>query len=175
MSKNKGKVSSESTAIVARPLTHRETIQINRPHNYVEALPYDDAPIDRRRQSDVMMPDAGDYSLRAPQGATQHIEMRTSHVDRAKGHLIFTVPMIAIVALLVPVVKAMATEAPVTVMAGLTLWFVTFAILWAGTWVVSLVISAEGIGLISELLKWKLLFREQDRRWQHYERMVDDE
>ena len=166
---------NESTAIVARPLTHRETIQIQRPHNYVEALPYDDAPIDRRRQSGVMMPDAGDYSLRAPQGATQHIEMRTSHVDRAKGHLIFNVPMIAIVALLVPVVKAMATEAPVTVMAGLTLWFVTFAILWAGTWVVSLVISAEGIGLISELLKWKLLFREQDRRWQHYERMVDDE
>ena len=166
---------NESTAIVARPMTHRETIQIQRPHNYVEALPYDDAPIDRRRHSGVMMPDAGVYSRRAPQGATQHIEMRTSHVDRAKGHLIFNVPMIAIVALLVPVVKAMATEAPVTVMAGLTLWFVTFAILWAGTWVVSLVISAEGIGLISELLKWKLLFREQDRRWQHYERMVDDE
>ena len=36
---------NESTAIVARPLTHRETIQINRPHNYVEALPYDDAPM----------------------------------------------------------------------------------------------------------------------------------
>ena len=164
---------NESTAIVARPMTHRETIQIQRPHNYVEALPYD-APIERRR-GDVMMPDAGDYSLRAPQGATQHIEMRADPITRAVGHLIFNVPMMAIVALLVPVVKAMATEAPVTVMAGLTLWFITFAILWAGTWIVTLVISAEGIGLISELLKWRLLFREQTKRWDYYERMTDDD
>lgn len=164
----------QSTAIVARPMTHHESIKIERPHNFVEPLPYD-APIERRRSADMYLPDAGEYSLRAPQGATQHIEMRTSHVDRAVGHLIFNVPMMAIVAILTPVLKGLVSTAPVTLMGGLTLWFITFAILWAGTWIVSLVISAEGIGLISELLKWKLLFREQDRRWQHYERMNDDE
>ena len=164
----------EATAIVARPMTPHEESQIQQPrkHNFIEALPYA-APIDRRR-SDVM-PAAGDYSIRAPQGATQHIEMHTSMVDRALGHLIANVPMLAVLAMLAPVLKTVVFQAPVTVIGALTLWFVTFAIMWGGSWALSLVMSAEGIGLISELLKWRLLFREQTYRWDYWEKMNDDE
>lgn len=156
--------------------TYHEVIPVARPiaaPNYVGVgLP---PPSTEARRGEVLLPDPGEYALRAPQGATQHIELRTSMVDRALGHLIANVSMLFVFSWIVPIAKAVVFQSPVTALGALTLWFMTFAILWAGTWIVSLVISAEGIGLISELLKWRLLFREQDYRWKHYERMNDNE
>ena len=129
----------------------------------------------RRHRTDLPQPVTEEYALRAPQGATQHVELRTSMTDRAVGHLIMNVPMLGFVAILTPVLWRLAATAPLTAGFAITLWFITFALLWAGSWVLSLVMSAEGIGLISELLKWKMLFREQDNRWRHYERMNDYE
>lgn len=120
-------------------------------------------------------PVTDEYALRSPQGATQHVEVRTSMIDRAVGHLIMNVPMLGFVAILSPVLWRLTGSAPITASFAITLWFVTFALLWAGSWALSLVMSAEGIGLISELLKWKLLFREQSHRWQYYERINDDD
>lgn len=130
-------------------------------------------PAVRRHSADLPQPMTDEYALRAPQGATQHVEVRTSMTDRAVGHLIMNVPMLGFVAILAPVLWRMVGSAPITAGFAITLWFITFALLWAGTWALSLVMSAEGIGLISELLKWKLLFREQSYRWRHYDRMND--
>lgn len=156
--------------------TYHEVIPIERPAvapNYVgvDLTP----PSTKARRGEVLPPSPGEYTVRAPQGATQHIELRTSMVDRALGHLITNVSMLFVFSWIVPIAKAVVFQSPVTALSALTLWFMTFAVLWAGTWIVALVISPEGIGLLSELLKWKLLFREQTYRWQHWERMNRDD
>lgn len=127
----------------------------------------------RRHTVNLPAPTTDGYAVQMPPRATQHIEVKTSMTDRAVGHTIATVPMLAILAILAPVIKGAVLAAPITALGALTLWFMTFAALWAGSWVLSLLMSAEGIGLIDTLLGWRLLYREQDRRWRHYDRLIE--
>ena len=161
---------TNQTRTQVRPVRPGEWEEVTQPP---ATMPNTDrfVPAVRRHRIDLPQPTNEEYALRAPQGATQHVELRTSMTDRAVGHLIANVPMLAVIAILTPVLWRMAAAAPISTGFAMTLWFITFAVMWGGSWALSLVMSAEGIGLISELLKWKLLFREQAHRWDHYERM----
>jgi len=130
-------------------------------------------PAIRERSQVAPMPQQppDSYVMQVPQQATQHVEMRTSHVDRATGFLIGNVPMMAIAAITAPIFYSWLSVAPIGFGFGFTLWLLAFAGLWFLSWVVSLAMSAEGNTLIGTLLGWWFLFREQDRRWSQYERM----
>jgi len=41
---------------------------------------------------------------------------------------------------------------------------------WLVSYVVTLAISAEGVAFFEAWMKWRIISREQERRWKHYER-----
>lgn len=71
---------NESTAIVARPMTHHETIKINRPANFVE--PWQEAqPIERRQPTAVADP----YAQYLPQTVQQVVRYEITPETRSRA------------------------------------------------------------------------------------------
>lgn len=102
--------------------------------------------------------------------ATQHVEMKTSAVDRALGFLIANVPLFGAFALVVVLAAINLHSSPLLSWFAFNVFWVTFTLSWLISYVVTLAISAEGVAFFEAWMKWRIISREQDRRWEHYNR-----
>jgi hypothetical protein len=137
------------------------------------------APL-RKRVEMPVMPTSSEvvHTINATPHATQHVEMRTSAVDRAKGHLISMVPLYAMVSTATVAVCVLGFGLPWLAMPTLVIFVVVFAASWLVSWLYQLRISPEGVNYMEADRKWGIIEKEHDRRWSQWERMTggdDDE
>jgi hypothetical protein len=104
--------------------------------------------------------------------ATQHVEMRTSAVDRAKGFLLASVPLYASFATGVVAVCILGFAVPMWSFPTLVIFWLSFVAAWVVGYAYTLSVSAEGVAHYEARQKWDILKEEQRRRWAHYERMT---
>lgn len=121
MSKNKGKATRESTAIVARPMTHHEVIQINRPANFVEPW-REDAPIVMRQPTAVADP----YAAYLPQTVQQVVKYEITPETRGRALAMKTHQVTIFLSILTAAAMFMLTEF------SFVLWLVLASAEWIG-------------------------------------------
>lgn len=114
------------------------------------------------------------HALDIPLSATQHIEMRTSAVDRAKGFLIANVPLFAAFALLMWLLSGVFALAPWFSLTALVVFWLSFVLAWLISYIYTLAVSAEGVALYESRQKWNVIREEQRRRWEHYNGLGSD-
>lgn len=113
-------------------------------------------------------------TIDAPLSATQHVEFKSSSVDRAKGFLLASVPLYMAFATCVVAVVTIGWAVPLMSLATLTIFMLSFTAAWIVGYGYTLSISAEGITLFEAVKKWQIIEREHDRRWAHWEAMSDE-
>lgn len=151
--------------------TYHEVIPIARPDNFV--APAYGPPPPQAIQPVTHYEVA--HTINAPLSATQHVEMKTSAVDRAKGFLIASVPLYAAFALGVLLVSVLFAGVPFWSFWGLSVFWLSFVLAWLWGYRETLEKSAEGIAHFEARAKWKVIMREQDKRWAHYDRLVEEQ
>lgn len=114
------------------------------------------------------------HTIDAPLSATQHIEMRTSSVDRAAGFLIASIPLYLTFSGAVVAVVVFGFQVPLASLATLTIFMLTFSAAWVVGYTYTLTVSAEGVSLLEAKSKWDVIRYEQQRRWAHFEKTVED-
>lgn len=115
------------------------------------------------------------HTLNVPLAATQHIEMKTSAVDRSKGFLIANVPLFGAFALLMWLLSGVFALAPWFSLTALLIFWLSFVLAWLASYVYTLRVSAEGIAMYESKQKWNVIKEEQRRRWEHYNQLKDGE
>lgn len=131
-------------------------------------------PMGSRRQAPPMPVNSSvAHVIDAAPVATQHVEMRTSAVDRAKGFLIASVPLYAAFAAAVVGVCIIGWRVPVFSLATFIIFWLSFVAAWIVGYTYTLSVSAEGVALFEAKNKWDILREEQRRRWDHYERQIE--
>jgi hypothetical protein len=139
-----------------------------RSSNFVPAIP-------GRRELPAMPINAEiNHTIDAPLSATQHIEVRTSSVDRAAGFLLASVPLYLAFATAVVAVVVFGFQVPLASLATLTIFMLTFVAAWVVGYTYTLSVSAEGVSLLEAKSKWDVIRYEQQRRWAHFEKTVED-
>ena len=113
------------------------------------------------------------HTIDAAPVATQHVEMRTSAVDRSLGFLIASVPLYGGFALLVLLVSIFFAGVPLLSLPALVIFWLSFVAAWVVGYCYTLSVSAEGVSHYEARAKWRLLEREQQYRWAHYERQIE--
>lgn len=106
------------------------------------------------------------HTIDAAPSATQHIELRTSAVDRALGFMIATAPLAAGFAVVVVGICVLGFGVPLLSLPTLIITFTVFAIVWTIAYLYTLSISAEGVSLYEAQEKWGVVRTEQMLRWQ---------
>jgi hypothetical protein len=135
--------------------------------NYVPALP---ATV--RREMPMPIETNVAHVIDAPLSSVQHVEMRTSAVDRAKGFLIASVPLYAGFATAVAGVCVVGWSVPLFSLASFLIFWLSFIGAWIIGYCYTLSVSAEGVSLFEARSKWSVIKEEQRRRWAHYERQI---
>lgn len=110
------------------------------------------------------------HTIDVPMQATQHIEMRTSAVDRSKGFLLANVPLFAAFALGVWGLSGAFALAPWFSITALLIFWLSFVAAWLASYAYTLHISAEGVSMYESKQKWATIRDEQRRRWEYYEK-----
>ena len=105
------------------------------------------------------------HTIDAAPNATQHIEMKTSAVDRAQGFLIASVPMYALFGTAVVALCVLGWNVPLYSLATLTIFTLAFLAAWVVGYAWTLHVSAEGVSLYEAKQKWAIIEREQRERW----------
>jgi fatty acid desaturase len=113
------------------------------------------------------------HTIDAAPVATQHVEMKTSAVDRALGFLIASVPLYAGFALLVLLVTVFYAGVPFLSLPALVIFWLSFVAAWVVGYTYTLSVSAEGVSHYESRQKWAVIKEEQRRRWEHYEKLTD--
>lgn len=113
------------------------------------------------------------HTIDAAPVATQHVEMKTSAVDRSLGFLIASVPLYGGFALLVLLVSVFFAGVPFLSLPALVIFWLSFVAAWVVGYAYTLSVSAEGVSHYEARAKWRLLEREQRRRWAHYEKLTE--
>lgn len=108
------------------------------------------------------------HTIDVPLSATQHVETRTSHVDRAKGYLISSVPLFASYGVGAVLIAWVGFAVPIMSIPALVIFWLTFAAIWGVSYLVNIGISAEGVAFFEAWRKWRVIEREQAERWRHY-------
>ncbi len=135
-------------------------------NNYVPAL--------RRVQMPAMPIDAEiRHTIDVPATATQHIEVKTSAVDRAQGFLLATVPAYAIFATAVLAICVMMWDVPLWSLPALVILALAFLAAWVLGYTYTLQISAEGVSFFEATEKWNIIRVEQQKRWEQWERQKE--
>ena len=112
------------------------------------------------------------HTLDVPMQATQHIEMKTSAVDRSKGFLIANVPLFAAFAIGVWLLSGWLAAYPLLSYLGLLIFWLSFVLAWLVSYWYTLRVSAEGIAMYEAKSKWGIIKSEHDRRWAHYDKLT---
>lgn len=149
-------------------LEEQESMGLRRPQQkFVPAGP-------ARRDLPLMPINANvNHTIDAAPVATQHVEMRTSAVDRSLGFLIASVPLYAGFALLVLLVSIFFAGVPFLSLPALVIFWLSFVAAWIIGYCYTLSVSAEGVSHYEARQKWGVIKEEQRRRWAHYERLTD--
>ena len=108
------------------------------------------------------------YSLDIPQSSTQHVEMRTSHVDRAIGELIRSIGYYVMFSAFTTGLAVYAKSLPILSLLVFLIFSMSFLGIWTLNWLVGILVSAEGVSLFDSWRKWRLIEREQQNRWNYY-------
>lgn len=127
--------------------------------------------LERRPRMEVLPPAETVHRIDVPMQATQHIEMKTSAVDRALGFLIANVPLFGSFALGVWLLSGLVTATPLFSFLGLCILWSSFVLAWLASWWYTLRVSAEGIAMFEARSKWAIIKKEHDRRWEYYEKL----
>lgn len=144
----------------------RETGLTRQTTNFVPAGPV------RREAPPMPVNSTVAHVIDAAPVATQHVEMRTSAVDRAKGFLIASVPLYAAFATAVVGVVVIGWRVPIFSVGAFLVFWLSFVAAWVVGYTYTLSVSAEGVAMWEAKSKWRLLEREQEYRWRHYERQI---
>ena len=137
--------------------------------------PVETTAIARRPRLEVLPPAETTHRLDVPMQATQHIEMKTSAVDRSKGFLIANLPLFGAFALGVWLLSGLVTTTPLFSFLGLCILWSSFVLAWLASYWYTLRVSAEGIAMFEAKSKWRIIEKEHDRRWQHYDKLAEQE
>ena len=113
------------------------------------------------------------HHIDAPLSATQHVEMRTSAVDRSKGFLLASLPLYGAFALGIVVLTVLFFGVPFWSFWAFATFWLSFVLAWAWGYRETLAKSAEGISHYEARRKWDIIAEEQRRRWEHYEHMIE--
>ena len=105
--------------------------------------------------------------------STQHIEMKTSAVDRAKGFLIASVPLYFGFAVLVLLVTVFFYDVPLLSLPALVIFWLSFVAAWVVGYGYTLSVSAEGVSHMEARGRLRIIEREQAYRWAHYDRLLE--
>jgi hypothetical protein len=135
--------------------------------------PVETTAISRRPRMDVLPPAETTHRIDVPLQSVTNIEMKTSAVDRSKGFLIANVPLFGAFALGVWLLSGLVTNAPLFSFLGLCILWSSFVLAWLASYWYTLRVSAEGIAMFEAKSKWRIIEKEHDRRWQHYERLTE--
>jgi fatty acid desaturase len=134
---------------------------------------YVPAVVNRQRELPTMPINAEIvHTIDAAPLATQHIEMKTSATDRAKGFLLASVPLCAAFACAVVAVVVFGFQVPLASLATLAIFLLMFVAAWVLGYTYTLTVSAEGVSLFEAKSKWDVIKEEQRRRWAHYEKLT---
>ena len=150
------------------PLRYNESVSVERPpSNYVPAL-------HEQQSRQEHMPIAPLHEVRhvldVPMNATQHIEMKTSAVDRSLGFLLASVPLYLAFALGVLILSVLFANVPFWSFWALAIFWSSFVLAWLWGYRETLLKSAEGIAMFEAQQKWAVIREEQRRRWAQHER-----
>ena len=142
--------------------------EIVKARNFVSAMP-------SRQSAPVAMPINSQVAhvIDAAPVATQHVEMKTSAVDRAKGFLIASVPLYAGFATAVAGVCVVGWSVPIFSLATFLIFWLSFIAAWIVGYCYTLSVSAEGVSLFEAKSKWDVIRREQNYRWNHYQSQIE--
>lgn len=111
-----------------------------------------------------------EHVINVPPSATQVVEMRTSAVDRAKGHLIATVPLFVFVGFVVDLLVYQFADYPLLSIPSVLILTGATVLCWFASWIYTLSISAEAVSKYEARRKWDVVDREQKNRWRYYDR-----
>jgi len=136
--------------------------------NYTPAAPTEITAVAKRGPATVLPVQDTRHTIDVPLAATQHIEMKTSAVDRSKGFLIANVPLFGAFALGVWLLSGFLTTLPLFSFAGLVVMWSSFVLAWLASYAYTLHTSAEGTAHYEARQKWAVIREEQRRRWEHY-------
>ena len=117
---------------------------------------------------------AVNHTISVAPTATQHIEVHTNSVDRAKGFLLAGLPLYAAWGFGSLIVSVLFWDLPVLSLTGLVVFWVPFILAWGWGYLVTLVISAEGTSWYEARRKWDVIDREQKERWRYYRGLNGD-
>ena len=112
------------------------------------------------------------HTIDVPMQATQHIEMKTSAVDRSKGFLLANVPLFGAFAVGVWLLSGLLAHYPQFSFMGLIILWSSFVLAWLASYWYTLRVSAEGIAMYEARSKWGVIRDEQRRRWEHYDKVT---
>jgi len=98
-----------------------------------------------------------------------------SETDRAVGFTISTTGLAAIGGVGGVLLAVVGWQVPILSVPALAIFFVIAALVWATAWLFYSAASADGIGLLSVLLHYRLLRHEQKERLRRIERMMEDD
>lgn len=130
-------------------------------NNFVPALP-ERKPAPANSKMEIV--------IDAPLTSTQHTEVKTSHTDRAVGFLIATLPMDAALGICVLALTVVGYGVPLLSLPALLIFFLSFTASFVVCYCYTLTMSPEGVAFYEAIMKWKLLDREQQKRWESWDR-----
>lgn len=157
-----------------RTVTHEEQRQqglVQRRYNYTPAAT-EITTVAKRGPAKALPVQETRHVIDVPMQATQHIEMRTSAVDRSKGFLLANVPLFGAFALGVWLLSGLITTSGFFTLTGLVILWLSFVAAWLASYYYTLRVSAEGIAMYEAKSKWHVIKEEQRRRWEHYDQLT---
>ncbi len=117
---------------------------------------------------------AVNHTISVPATATQHIEVKTNSVDRAKGFLIAGVPLYMAYGVGMLILAVALFDTPVLSFTGFIIFWLSFVGAWAWGYFQTLRTSAEGVAYYEAKRKWDVIEREQSERWNYYKQSAGD-
>jgi hypothetical protein len=147
----------------------QKTMGLLRPaRNYVQA-----EIVPQARQIPAAL-SAINHTISVPATSTQHIEVKTNSVDRAKGFLIAGVPLYAAYGVGMLIVSVALFDTPVLSFTGFIVFWLSFIGAWGWGYFQTLRTSAEGVAYYEAKRKWDVIEREQSERWNYYKQSAGD-
>ena len=134
------------------------------PANYVPPMP--------ARRAELPAQHSTTYTIDAHPSAQLASVTHTSATDRAKGYLLIQAPLAVVVGVLVVTVGKVLADYPLLSLSAFLIFWLSFAVTWLAGWGLTLLLSAEGVSFYEARRKWNVIEREQDERWNHYNRLT---
>lgn len=125
----------------------------------------------RKQQAEIMPQSAIELSVTP--NATANVDFRTSAQDRAWGFLIASTPRTFVFSLAITLISMLATD--IGVIAGIVILVSIFSVVELASYGYTLAISAEGTAHYEARQKWAMLREEQRNRWNHYNRLTNED